>query len=103
MRRSLEETKNKDSVERSELNQRLGMRFDREVNARTRKISDMVGERRGDQRQIAETSEEIEVMKGMKSTSSVDKVLSFVFSSILEGLSWIGLIPLSGCVCSPSF
>lgn len=42
-------------------------------------------------------------MKGMKSTSTVDKVLSFVFSSILEGLSWIGLIPLSGCVCSPSF
>ena len=34
-------------------------------------------------------------MKGMKSTSTVDKVLSFVFSSILEGLSWIGLIPLS--------
>lgn len=95
MRRRLEEAKSKDSVERSELNQRLGMRFDREVNARTRKISDMVGEERAGQRQIAETSEEIEVMKGMKSTSTVDKVLSFVFSSILEGLSWIGLIPLS--------
>ena len=34
-------------------------------------------------------------MKGMKSTSTVDKVLSVVFSSILEGLSWIGLSPLS--------
>ena len=87
--------KNKDSVERNELNQRLGMRFDREVNARTRKISDMVSVSGEDERQIAETSEEIEVMKGMKSTSTVDKVLSFVFSSILEGLSWIGLIPLS--------
>ena len=50
VRRRLEEAKSKDSVERSELNQRLGMRFDREVNARTRKISDMVGEERAGQR-----------------------------------------------------
>ena len=38
MRRRLEEAKSKDSVERSE------------VNARTRKISDMVGEERAGQR-----------------------------------------------------
>ena len=50
LRAGLEEAKSKDIVERTELNQRLGMRFDREVNARTRKISDMVGEERAGQR-----------------------------------------------------
>ena len=44
--------------------------------------------------QIAATNEEIDVMNGMKSTSTVDKIISFLFSSIIEGLSWIGLIPL---------
>lgn len=46
--------------------------------------------------QIAATNEEIDVMNGMKSTSTVDKIISFLFSSIIEGLSWIGLIPYVG-------
>lgn len=90
----LDDIDKKDAIDRTELNRRLGVRFDREVNNRTRSINHMVWVNKDSLIKIAATNEEIDVMNGMKSTSTFDKVISFLFSSIIEGLSWIGLIPL---------
>ena len=39
----LDDIDKKDTIDRTELNRRLGMRFDKEVNNRTRSINQMVG------------------------------------------------------------
>lgn len=75
----------RDALERTELNKKLESRFDRNVISKTTAINDL----------ISECHEEMEIMNTKHSSSFFEKVLSFVFTSLIEGLSYLGFLPLS--------
>lgn len=84
----------RDSLERAELNKKLENRFDRNVISKTTAINDLVGLANGCDGQISECNEELEVMNTKRSSSFFEKVLSFIFTSLIEGLSYLGFLPL---------
>ena len=86
----------RDALERTELNKKLESRFDRNVISKTTAINDLVRVGVACDGQISECHVQMEIITTKLSSSFFEKVLSFVFTSLIEGLSYLGFLPLCG-------